>query len=163
MIVVIWGVSGAGKTTVGELLAKELRWKFYDADDFHPQNNIEKMHAGVPLDDHDREPWLARLRERIQKSLNAGENAVLACSAIKRKYRDELRVSGQVKFVFLQGDQAQIAEQLHQRRGHFFNPELLRSQFEDLEEPQPDEDTITIQIGRGADNEVAEIRQRVAQ
>jgi len=129
MVVIIWGVSGAGKTTIGELLAQELGWKFYDADNFHPVANIDKMQRGEPLTDEDRQPWLQSLREAITRSLAANENAVLACSALKRKYRELLRVNADVKFVFLHGSRARIADQLKQRRGHFIDPALLDSQF----------------------------------
>jgi gluconokinase len=160
-MVIVFGVSGAGKTTVGKLLAEELGWRFYEADDFHPRANIEKMHTGRPLTDEDRWPWLERLREQITRSLAAKENAVLACSALKRVYRERLRVSGEVKFVFLRGDYALIAEQLRRRRGHFMNPELLRSQFADLEEPQADEDAITVQVGRTPEELVEEIKAKL--
>src|SRR5437588_5688362 len=112
MVVIIWGVSGAGKTTIGELLAQELHWKFYDADDFHPQVNIDKMERGEPLTDEDRQPWLQSLREAIERFLTVNQNAVLACSALKKNYRELLRVSADVKFVFLHGSCAEIAEQL---------------------------------------------------
>jgi gluconokinase len=102
MVVIIWGVSGAGKTTIGELLAQELHWKFYDGDDFHPSANVDKMEKGAALTDEDRQPWLESLRKAIERSLAANENAVLACSALKKKYRELLRVSADVKFVFLQ-------------------------------------------------------------
>jgi len=104
VIVIIFGVSGAGKTTVGKLLASELGWRFIEADDFHPATNMEKMRIGHPLTDKDRWPWLERLRQQIVRSLAAGQNAVLACSALKRAYRDRLRVSDAVKFVFLRGE-----------------------------------------------------------
>jgi gluconokinase len=148
VIVIVFGVSGAGKTTTGKLLAEKLGWRFYEADDFHPRFNIEKMHSGCPLTDEDRWPWVERLRAQITRSLAAKENAVLACSALKRAYRDRLRVSDDVKFVFLRGDYALVAEQLRHRRGHFMKPELLRSQFADLEQPEPDEDVLTIELGR---------------
>jgi carbohydrate kinase (thermoresistant glucokinase family) len=146
MVVVIWGVAGVGKTTVGELLARELGWKFYEADEFIPPANIEKMNRGEPLTDEDRQPWLQRLRERIEQSLDANENAVLACSALKRKYRDQLRVSPEVKFVFLRAERARILEQLKTRRGHFFDPKLLESQFADLEGPKSTDDSITVEL-----------------
>ena len=104
MIIVIFGVSGAGKTTVGKMLAEQLGWRFLEADDFHPAANIEKMRNGHPLTDEDRWPWLDCWRKQIEQFLSAGENAVLACSALKRTYRDRLRVSDEVKFVFLRGD-----------------------------------------------------------
>ncbi|HEX4638322.1 MAG TPA: gluconokinase [Chthoniobacterales bacterium] len=148
MVVIIFGVGGVGKTTIGELLAQELGWTFYDADDVHPSANVEKMKRGEPLTDEDRQPWLESLREMIVRSLARSENAVLACSALKRIYRDVLRVSPEVKFVFLRGDRARIAEQFKQRGGHFFDPKLLEAQFADLEEPQPDEDALTVEIGR---------------
>ena len=100
MIIIIFGVSGAGKTTVGKLLARELNWHFLEADDFHPTANIEKMRIGDPLTDEDRWPWLDCLRKQIAQSLSNGENAVLACSALKRSYRDRLRVNDEVKFIF---------------------------------------------------------------
>jgi gluconokinase len=148
VIVVICGVSGAGKTTVGKLLAQEFGWHFYEADDFHSPGNVEKMRGGVPLTDEDRWPWLENLRELIERLLSAGENAVMACSALKRKYRERLRVNSDVKLVFLRGDYALIAEQLRHRHDHFMNPALLQSQFADLEEPQQEQPAITIELGR---------------
>ena len=161
MIVIIFGVSGAGKTTVGKLLARKLGWHFLEADDFHPAANVEKMHRGVPLVDEDRWPWLENLRELIKRRIEAGENAVVACSVLKRKYRDCLRVNSDVKFTFLRGDYALIAEQLRHRRGHFMNPDLLRSQFADLEEPEPDEGAITIELGRTPEELVEEIKTKL--
>jgi gluconokinase len=161
VIVIVFGISGAGKTTIGKLLAEELGWQFYEADDFHPRANIEKMRSGLPLTDEDRWPWLERLREQIMRSLAAKENAVLACSALKRVYREHLRVSGDVKFVFLRGDYALIERQLRRRRGHFMNPALLQSQFADLEEPQPDEDVLTIDLGRSPQELVDEIKAKL--
>lgn len=158
MIVIVFGVSGAGKTAVGKLLANNLGWRFYEADDYHSRANIEKMHNGVPLTDADRWPWLESLRELIERLIDAGENAVLACSALKRAYRERLRVSGEVKFVFLRGDYALIAKQLQHRRGHFMNPGLLQSQFADLEEPEPDEGVLTIELGRTPPELVEEVR-----
>ena len=162
MVVIIWGVSGAGKTKIGELLAQELHWKFYDADDFHPQVNIDKMERGEPLTDEDRQPWLQSLREAITRSLAANENAVLACSALKRKYRELLRVNADVKFVFLHGSRARIDDQLKQRRGHFMNPALLDSQFADLEEPESSEDMLTIELKGEPDELVEQIRQKLS-
>ena len=158
MIVIVFGVSGAGKTTIGRLLAEQLGWRFYEADDFHPRANIDKMRSGRPLTDEDRWPWLERLREQIARSLTAKENAVLACSALKRAYRECLRVSDDVKFVFLRGDYLLIEGQLRRRRGHFMNPDLLRSQFTDLEEPEADEDVLTIELGWTPEEVVSEIK-----
>ena len=161
MIVIVFGVSGAGKTTVGKLLAEDLGWKFYEADDFHPGANIEKMRSGRPLTDEDRWPWLKLLREQITRSLAAKENVVLACSALKRAYRERLRVSDNVKFVFLRGDYALIERQLRRRRGHFMNPALLQSQFADFEEPGSDEDALTIELGPTPEELVEEIKTKL--
>jgi gluconokinase len=161
MIIVIFGVSGAGKTTVGKMLAEQLGWRFLEADDFHPAANIEKMRNGHPLTDEDRWPWLDGLRKQIERPLSAGENAVLACSALKRAYRDRLRVSDEIKFVFLRGDYALVEKQLRSRRGHFMNAKLLRSQFADLEEPKPDEDVLTIELRRKPQELVEEIKAKL--
>jgi gluconokinase len=161
VIGIVFGVSGAGKTTIGKLLAQELGWRFYEADDFHSRANIEKMHRGIPLNDEDRWPWLESLCQLIERSLEAGENAVLACSALKRAYRERLRVSDEVKFVFLRGDYPLIETQLCRRHGHFMNPELLRSQFADLEEPKPDESAITIELGQTPEEIVEEIKTKL--
>lgn len=155
MIVIIFGVSGAGKTTVGKLLAREIGWRFIEADDFHPTANIEKMRSGRPLTDGDRWPWLERLQQQIEQLLSARENAVLACSALKRAYRDRLHVNDEVKFVFLRGNYALIEKELRSRHGHFMDANLLQSQFDDLEEPQPDENVLTIELG-GTPKEIVE-------
>ena len=161
MVLIVFGVSGAGKTTIGKLLAQEVGWHFYEADDFHSRANIDKMHRGIPLNDEDRWPWLESLRRLIERSLEAGENAVLACSALKRAYRERLRVSDEVKFVFLRGDYALIEKQLRRRHGHFMNPELLRSQFAVLEEPKPDENVLTIELGRTPQEIFEEIKTKL--
>lgn len=161
MIVIVFGASGAGKTTIGELLAQDVGWHFYEADDFHSRAKIDKIRRGIPLTDEDRWPWLENLRQLIKRSLEAGENAVLACSALKRAYRDRLRVSDEVKFVFLRGDYALIEKQLRRRHGHFMNRELLRSQFADLEEPTPDEDVLTIELGRSPQEIVDKIKTKL--
>jgi gluconokinase len=161
VIVIIFGVSGAGKTTVGKLLARELGWRFVEADDFHPAANVEKMRSGHSLTNADRWPWLERLRQQIERSLGTEENVVLACSALKRAYRDRLRVSDEVKFVFLRGDYALVEKQLRSRHGHFMDANLLQSQFDDLEEPQPDDNVLTIELGRTPEEIVNQIEAKL--
>jgi gluconokinase len=145
MIVVLMGVSGSGKTTVGRELAAGLGWTFIDADDFHPPANVEKMRSGVPLTDADRGPWLAALRERIDGACAAGENVVLACSALKHAYQDylEKHAARCVEYVHLTGSEDLIRRRLAARRGHFMDPGLLRSQFEALEPPA---DAISVDV-----------------
>jgi gluconokinase len=162
VIVVVCGVAGVGKTTVGQLLAKELSWDFNDADDFHPSGNIDKMSHGIPLTDEDRGPWLERLRQLIEHYINADVNAVLACSALKKAYRDRLRVSDDVKFVFLRASRGQVAKQLQRRRGHFMSETLLDSQFADLEEPQPEEHALTVEVLDSPSDLVELIKRRLA-
>jgi len=137
MIVVLMGVSGSGKTTVGRILAEKLGWVFLDADDFHPAANIAKMSRGEPLTDEDRRPWLEALRDRIDEACARNEDVVLACSALKHAYRDYLREDepGCVRYVYLEGSEELIRERLAKRRGHFMPPGLLHSQFEALEPP----------------------------
>ena len=161
MVVIIFGVSGAGKTTIVQALAEELGWRFYEADDFHSQANIDKMRQGVPLTNEDRWPWLESLRQLIKRCLAADENALLACSALKGAYRRHLRVSDNVKLVFLRGNYELIANQLRQRHGHFMNPALLQSQFADLEEPQPTEGAAVIELGRSPRELVQEINSKL--
>jgi len=136
MIVIVMGVVGAGKTTVGKLLAEELGWQFADADDFHPNSNVEKIRNGIPLTDDDREPWLDLMRSAILDWVSRKQNVVLACSALKRMYREKLCVAPEVRFVYLKGTQALIAERLRARHGHFAGESILASQLADLEEPQ---------------------------
>jgi gluconokinase len=123
MIVVLMGVSGAGKTTVGECLAAELGWTFVEADEFHPPTNIEKMRAGTPLTDGDRRPWLRALRGRIDEACGRGENAVLACSALKAEYREYLErgCPADVRYVYLRASAELIRRRLEAREGHFMN------------------------------------------
>jgi gluconokinase len=123
MVIVLMGVAGSGKTTVGEVLARRLGWPLCDADDFHPLRNREKMRRGIPLDDNDRGPWLAAIRASILQSLSNRENAIYTCSALKQAYRELLAAgTDEVKFVYLKGTQALIIERLANRKGHFFNP-----------------------------------------
>lgn len=135
-IIVLMGVTGSGKTTIGRLLSQELGWTFYDADDFHPFANVEKMSSGIPLNDDDRKPWLQILSDLIRKCLERGENAVLACSALKESYREFLLVNERVRLIYLKGDRELIKQRLKARRGHYMNPALLDSQLETLEEPK---------------------------
>jgi len=136
MVIILMGVTGSGKTTVGQSLAESLHCQFADADDFHPPANVAKMRAGIPLDDADRAPWLAALRAQIEKWLSVGANVVLACSALKQAYRDQLVASPDVKVVYLRGSPELIAQRLAGRHGHYMDPELLPSQFATLEEPR---------------------------
>ncbi len=158
MIVIVMGVVGAGKTTVGRLLAAQLGWEFADADDYHSTDNIEKIRHGVPLDDGDRSPWLGRLRTVIANWSSQGRSGVLACSALKRSYRDELRIGPEVQFVYLHGSAELIEQRLRARQGHFAGDQILASQFADLEEP---ETAITINIAQPPGQIVAEIREKL--
>ena len=135
MVIIIMGVTGSGKSTVGNLLSAELRWAFYDADTFHSPANVEKMRNGTALSDTDRLPWLLSLRETITNALQRQENAVLACSALKEAHRDMLHVTKDVVFVYLKASMGLVQERLQHRRAHFMNPVLIQSQFEALEEP----------------------------
>ena len=136
MIVIVMGVVGAGKTTVGSMLAAALGWQFADADDFQPAANVEKIRNGVALTDADRAPWLELIRKAIVGWSAANTNVVLACSALKSNYRDQLNVGPEVRFVYLKGSAPLIAGRLHQRLGHFAGESILASQLADLEEPQ---------------------------
>lgn len=136
MILILMGVAGAGKTTIGQLLAQELHWPFYDGDDFHPLVNVDKMSRGVALTDEDRATWLASLRRLIEQLLNERQSAILACSALKQSYRQALkRQDVDVHFIYLKGDHALMQQRLAHRSGHFMKANLLTSQFETLEEP----------------------------
>jgi gluconokinase len=135
VIIIVTGVLGAGKTTIGSLLAQELGFPFYDADSFHSPANIEKMRRGIPLNDADREPWLEAMHKAIVEWLANGQNAVLACSALKRSYRAKLVVDPAIKLVYLKASYEYILNRLNLRHGHFAGGNLLLSQFADLEEP----------------------------
>jgi gluconokinase len=144
---ILMGVSGSGKTTIGERLAARMSWRYEDADTFHPASNVAKMSAGQPLTDHDRWPWLKAIAAEIDRACTAGERVVIGCSALRRVYRDVL-VHGRddVRFIYLDGTQAMIADRLGQRKGHFMPPGLLASQFQTLEPPTPDERAVTVSI-----------------
>jgi gluconokinase len=157
VVVIIMGATGAGKTTIGTMLAAELNWQFADADAFHPPANIEKMSKGIPLNDADRAPWLAAMRKAILEWIAAGNNVVLACSALKRAYREELRASPEVKIVYLKGNYELLAERIRHRHGHFAGEGILAGQFADLEEP---EDAITVDAAKSPEEIVAEIRKQ---
>ena len=156
MIVVVAGVAGSGKTTVGQLLARRLGWQFADGDNFHPAANVAKMRAGLPLTDDDRKPWLAAIDSWMDDIIASGQSAVLACSALKRNYRDDL--VGQREhavMVFLTITEAQDQARLHARKGHFFHEPLLASQFAALEPPDPAECRVyAIPTGTGPPGQV---------
>ena len=157
---IVMGVSGSGKTEVGRSLAKQLGWDFYDADDFHPPENVAKMANGIPLDDSDRGPWLASLHDLIASSLAQKKPGVLACSALKERYRQQLLQQDQdVGLVYLKGSYDLIWSRMSARADHYMKADMLKSQFDALEEPQ---NALTIEITRSVDQIVGEIMERTA-
>jgi len=157
MIVILMGVTGTGKTTVGKVLAERTGWPFHDADDFHSPASVEKMRSGIPLTDDDRWPWLDRLNALLRADQAKGESAILGCSALKQRYRDRLQQGlKKVRWVFLNGDIELIRSRLQARKGHYMNPALLQSQFDALEPPR---DALNIDI----DEEPAALAERVLQ
>lgn len=159
MVVILFGVSGAGKTVIGRLLAGELGWSFYDGDTYHQPGDVEKMRQGIPLTDADRQPWLEALRGLIERCLETGEDAVLACSALKAAYRAYLRVDDRVRLIHLSGDFDLIAGRLRERPDHFMNAALLASQFDALEEPRGE--AIVVDVAPSPREVVQEIRARL--
>lgn len=155
MIIVLMGVCGCGKTTVGETLSASLRWSFLDADDFHPAENVAKMSAGLPLTDDDRGPWLDRIADELRAVLDRGGHAVLACSALRQSYRDRLARAGDVRFVHLAGDMETIASRLAARQHRYMPPTLLASQFATLERPA---DALEVDVREPVAAQVAAIR-----
>lgn len=158
MVIVLMGVAGSGKTTVGKLLAESLEWKFVDADSLHSPQNIAKMEAGIPLTDEDRLPWLLALQAAIRDWIAKDDNVVLACSALKQSYRKMLLVSPQAKLVFLHGPQSLIAARLAARVGHFAGSGLLQSQFQTLEEPK---DALVVEVAAPPEAIVMQIRREL--
>jgi gluconokinase len=155
-VLVLMGVSGCGKSTIGRLLAAQLGWDFAEGDDLHPAANVAAMAAGHPLTDADRAPWLRRVAAWIDAQRAQGRPGIITCSALKRRYRDELR-GGAVTFVYLAGSPELIAGRLARRSGHFMPAALLASQFADLEPPGPDEAAVTIDVALPPDQQVDRI------
>ena len=156
-VIIVMGVSGVGKTTIGKALAAALHADFAEGDDYHPASNVEKMRQGQPLTDEDRQPWLDRLRTAIETWLTQDRKVVLACSALKASYRDRLMPKeGEVQFLYLRAGFDDVAERLAQRKGHYMPASLLQSQFETLEPP---EDAITVNADQPAEDIIAELRR----
>jgi gluconokinase len=159
VIILVMGPAGSGKTTIGELLAAQLGWDFFDGDNFHSAANIEKMSHGIPLADEDRIPWLNAIRNAMLEWDSNGRNAVLACSALKSSYRERLQINSKVKLVYLKGSFELLRERLHSRKGHYAGEQILAGQFADLEEPT---DAITIDAANSPQQIVGEISKRLA-
>jgi gluconokinase len=153
------GPAGSGKTTIGELLATNLGWQFSDGDNFHSPANIEKISQGIPLTDADRLPWLDSIGEAISHWLVQNKNVVLACSALKRTYRERLIISPDVKLVYLKGSYDLLRQRLQSRKGHYATEQILTSQFTDLEEPT---DALVLDVAPSPKEIVADIRKRLA-
>lgn len=153
MVILVMGTTGAGKTTVGQLLASRVHWAFLDADDFHPAANIEKMKHGIPLTDADREPWLKNMHEELLRLNARGRSAVLACSALKQSYRDTLSAGLDFHIVYLRGTYEQMRQHILSRQGHFAGESILAGQFADLEEPK---DALTLEVSHAPERLVAE-------
>jgi gluconokinase len=160
VILVVMGVSGAGKSTVGKLLARQLGWTYVEADDYHPAANVEKMRRGIPLDDADRRPWLEAVRHHLEEAAGRGESVVLACSALKHAYQDYLSqwAPGSIRYVYLSGPEELLRQRLAHRTGHFMNPALLHSQFETLEPP---DEAVRVDVAPPPEAIVAEIRRKL--
>ena len=157
-IIIVMGVSGSGKTTVGTMLARELGCEFYDADDFHSTANREKMSQGLPLTDEDRADWLNSLQNLIQEKLEKNSPCVLACSALKQVYREQLSIDESIRFVYLHGTYDQIETRMKRRQSHYMPVELLKSQFETLEEPT---DALYVDISKTPEEIVQIIRKGI--
>lgn len=160
-VLILMGVSGSGKTTIGRALSSRFGWAFLDADDLHPPDNVAKMRRGVGLDDGDRAPWLAAVRARIEEWRTEGERAAVACSALKRAYRNVLRVDDGVGFVYLRTPIETLASRLARRERHYAGPSLLDSQLRDLEEPSPDE-ALVVDASLSVDAVVARVEAALA-
>ena len=158
MIILVTGVLGSGKTTVGSLLARQLGWEFVDADGLHSASNIEKMRHGIPLTDADRQPWLQAVRRAILDWQSEKRNVVLACSALKRSYREDLVISPEVHLVYLKGSFEVIAPRVRSRQGHFATQQLLASQFATLEDPSMG---VTVEVNQSPEQIVAELRRQL--
>lgn len=158
MVLLMMGVAGSGKTLIGSMLAKSLNWIFADADEFHPPANIEKMSRGIALTDEDREPWLRAMRAAIEGWTKSGENAVLACSALKQRYREVLTSGTPTRTIFLKGSPDLIQRRLLERQNHFMKSEMLTSQFADLEEPA---DAMVVDVSETPEQIVATIKRNL--
>ncbi len=160
-ILLLMGVAGSGKTTIGQLLSRKLQWPFFDADDFHPPLNLARMSAGIPLQEEDRWPWLGNLKEAMKKEIAAGQSAIFACSALKKSYRDFLSADlDSVKLVYLKGDAPLIADRIATRKNHFMKERMLASQLEILEEP---EGCLTIDVSAAPEKIAADIITKLAE
>jgi gluconokinase len=162
VVLVVMGVSGAGKTTVGRRIAERLGWPFFEGDDLHPDANVEKMKGGEPLADADRQPWLEEIRDLAARLLAEERSAVIACSALKEAYRDLIGVKAgsAMRFLYLEGHFAQIEKRLDGRSGHYMPTDLLQSQFDALEEPDPDaDDVLAVNVDQPPDAVVDETIQ----
>ncbi len=158
-IVILMGVSGSGKSTIGQLLAEDLDWRFYEGDDFHPKANVDKMRRGIALTDEDRDAWLAALDHLIQDLIGEGQSAVIACSALKQEYRDRLVAKrNEVASVYLKGDYDLTRERLLSREDHFMKADLLTSQFDTLEKP---EGVLAVDSAQGPDVIINQIKQEL--
>lgn len=160
MILLVMGVTGSGKTTVGTLLAQRVGWLFLDADDFHPPQNIEKMKRGVSLTDEDREPWLAAIHTELLKCAAKNQDTVLACSALKRSYRENLGSGVDLCICYLKGSYAEISSRLLSRTGHFAGEAILAGQFSELEEPN---DAIVLRVSNTPEESVQEALRKLNQ
>ena len=158
MVILVMGTTGAGKSTIGKLLSARLGWTFLEADDFHPQANIEKMKHGIPLTDADRFPWLEKIHQELVRLSAEGKQVVLACSALKQTYRDQLSAGLVFQIVYLRGGYAEMRRHLQTRHGHFAGESILAGQFADLEEPK---DALVLDVSRSAEELADNILSRL--
>lgn len=158
MVVLLMGTTGAGKTTIGQMLGRQLGWTFLDADDFHPAANIEKMKRGIPLTDADRAPWLAAIHAELLRRTVFGESIVLGCSALKQKYRDQLAAGLEMTVVYLKGSYEEMLRHIEGRHGHFAGAAILAGQFADLEEPQ---NAIVIDVSKTPEEIVTQLGRKL--